>query len=299
VVPTRGEAATEVTPFGVVVLAYRDLGLALRLTETLLDSGLPPHRILVLANAHSGCAPVDGVEVLSWRQNLGYAEAMNRGLARAKELGWTTAVLLTHDITTDLRSVRLLEEQLHSDERLGAVGPALLDEAGGAFSLGGACHRGGVFHLSELGTTAPTDVMWLDGAAVAVRLSALESVGGFDGRYFLYGEDVDLGLRLRANGWQVRVAPTVTMQQVVGAHRNGRAPAVGYLTSRNLFETFRKAGGSLPALGFAGRQVRAAATAQRPIGERVASVRGLAAGLQGRLGAPPPRLCRESDIVLP
>jgi N-acetylglucosaminyl-diphospho-decaprenol L-rhamnosyltransferase len=45
------------------------------------------------------------------------------------------------------------------------------------------------------------------GAAMAVRREAWDAVGGFDARYFMYGEDLDLGLRLRLAGWECGVAP--------------------------------------------------------------------------------------------
>lgn len=45
------------------------------------------------------------------------------------------------------------------------------------------------------------------GGAAAYRRSAFEAAEGFDPALFAYGEDVDLGLRLRAAGWRVAEAP--------------------------------------------------------------------------------------------
>ncbi len=40
-----------------------------------------------------------------------------------------------------------------------------------------------------------------------MRREAWEATGGFDARYFMYGEDVDLSLRLRLAGWEIGLAP--------------------------------------------------------------------------------------------
>ncbi len=48
---------------------------------------------------------------------------------------------------------------------------------------------------------------WVAGAAVMFRRSAYQAVNGFDARIFLYGEDVDLSWRLRAQGWKLRYIP--------------------------------------------------------------------------------------------
>ena len=45
---------------------------------------------------------------------------------------------------------------------------------------------------------------FLSGCCLAVRRSAFERVGGFDERFFMYGEDVDLSWKLRALGRLVR-----------------------------------------------------------------------------------------------
>jgi N-acetylglucosaminyl-diphospho-decaprenol L-rhamnosyltransferase len=53
----------------------------------------------------------------------------------------------------------------------------------------------------------PHEVGFASGAALVVRREAWDAVGGFDERYFMYGEDLDLSLRLRLAGWGVGIAP--------------------------------------------------------------------------------------------
>ena len=53
----------------------------------------------------------------------------------------------------------------------------------------------------------PREVGFCSGAALVVRREAWDAVGGFDERYFMYGEDLDLSLRLRLAGWGVGIAP--------------------------------------------------------------------------------------------
>ncbi|MBJ9674690.1 glycosyltransferase family 2 protein [Burkholderia gladioli] len=48
---------------------------------------------------------------------------------------------------------------------------------------------------------------WVAGAAVVFRRVAFAQVGGFEPRIFMYGEDVDLSWRLRAEGWMLRYVP--------------------------------------------------------------------------------------------
>jgi N-acetylglucosaminyl-diphospho-decaprenol L-rhamnosyltransferase len=56
------------------------------------------------------------------------------------------------------------------------------------------------------------DVDWVVGACFIVRRAAWETIGGFDERFFLYFDDVDLCERLRGAGWRVRFDPSYVVE---------------------------------------------------------------------------------------
>lgn len=61
---------------------------------------------------------------------------------------------------------------------------------------------------------------WCSGAALLLRTDALRAVGGFEPRFFMYCEDVDLSWRLRCAGWRLRYVP-----QCAAVHRTYSRPA--------------------------------------------------------------------------
>ena len=72
-------------------------------------------------------------------------------------------------------------------------------------------------------TLAPGDfVDWLSGSALWLRRSALDAVGGWDERYFMYLEDTDLCWRLRRAGWDVAYEPSAVVEHVQGASASRR-----------------------------------------------------------------------------
>ena len=63
---------------------------------------------------------------------------------------------------------------------------------------------------------------WFAGMFMLFDVTAFRSIGGFDERYFLYYEDVDICCRLRLAGLGLRYCPTVTVVHDAqrGSHRN-------------------------------------------------------------------------------
>jgi O-antigen biosynthesis protein len=60
----------------------------------------------------------------------------------------------------------------------------------------------GRYHLGHLDKNANHEVDVLAGAFVMVRKSLLDSIGGFDEEFFMYGEDVDLSYRIQEAGYK-------------------------------------------------------------------------------------------------
>jgi N-acetylglucosaminyl-diphospho-decaprenol L-rhamnosyltransferase len=65
-------------------------------------------------------------------------------------------------------------------------------------------------------------VEWVSGSSMLLRRAALDQVGLFDERYFMYVEDMDLCTRLRQAGWEVWFSPELEIEHVGGTATAGR-----------------------------------------------------------------------------
>jgi N-acetylglucosaminyl-diphospho-decaprenol L-rhamnosyltransferase len=66
-------------------------------------------------------------------------------------------------------------------------------------------------------------VGWLSGSCLLMRRAAFDSINGFDARYFMYMEDVDLGDRLGKAGWLNVYVPSAEVTHAKG-HAAGKHP---------------------------------------------------------------------------
>lgn len=69
----------------------------------------------------------------------------------------------------------------------------------------------GRYHLSPAEQLAPQPVEWVAGMFLLFRAEAFRDVGGFDAKFHLYYEDVDICARLWKAGWKVVCDPGVTV----------------------------------------------------------------------------------------
>jgi hypothetical protein len=77
------------------------------------------------------------------------------------------------------------------------------------------------YEYRDLPSDRVSDVTLVSGAFMLARTLALQAVGGFDERYFLHFEDLDLSLRMHAQG-RVVSDPAVTL-----VHHGGHAAKRG------------------------------------------------------------------------
>jgi GT2 family glycosyltransferase len=58
------------------------------------------------------------------------------------------------------------------------------------------------------------DVEFASGCAMMIRRSALETLGGFDPRFFIYEEDVEICLRYLKSGYTIKYVPKALIMHV-------------------------------------------------------------------------------------
>jgi len=74
------------------------------------------------------------------------------------------------------------------------------------------------YYLEDRSPDQIQDVDWLTGACLLARGEAIRSIGGFDERFFMYSEELDLGRRLRDSGWRIVYLPAARV-----VHHEGRS----------------------------------------------------------------------------
>lgn len=172
---------------------------------------------------------VPEAQVVEAGSNLGYGAAVNLAARRlGDDVEW---ILVTNpDVVFLPGSIDSLLALASSDDSIGAVGPRTLRADGSVypsardipslatgvghalFSRVWRSNRWSERYLradragAESVNALPTG--WLSGACLLIRRSAFEQVQGFDERFFMYFEDVDLSERLAEAGWGVYLVPS-------------------------------------------------------------------------------------------
>ena len=164
-----------------------------------------------------------GVEVLRPGRNLGYARAVNLGLRRGDA---PYVLLLNPDTRLESPFLEAARRAFEERPELAVIGPqvreadgrvqasarrdpGLLTALAGRTGLLTRLFPSNPLTRRDLVPTeeGPREVDWISGAAMALRRSAVEDVGGMDERFFLYWEDCDLCRRLRRKGYRVLYHP--------------------------------------------------------------------------------------------
>lgn len=181
--------------------------------------------------------------------NVGYGAGMNYGarwLREAREKGEIDDeffVISNPDVVFQPGAIDEMLKVARENPRAGAVGPRI-DEADGSIypsarrvpELGsgiGHALLGPIWpknpwtkrYLADADMTQQKVTGWLSGSCLLVRWNAFESVGGFDERYFMYMEDVDLGDRLGKAGWLNIYTPEARIAHAKG-HSAGKHPDI-------------------------------------------------------------------------
>jgi len=195
------EASAPMPALEVVVVAYGGPELLRRALEPL--TGLP---VTVVDNSSlpeiaAVCAEL-GVRYLDPGRNGGFAAGVNVALGDRAQPG-ADVLLLNPDAVISAHDVAVLHRALRARPDLASVGPAQVDDDGTAARVEWFFPSPGATWLEALGLgRMRRGAHFVIGSVLLLRAEALDQVGGFDERFFLYAEETDWAYRAHRLGWR-------------------------------------------------------------------------------------------------
>jgi GT2 family glycosyltransferase len=227
----------------VVVVTYDSADSITELLSDLLAQLRPGDELVVIDNASSDqTAEIarrsgQAVHVIRNEHNLGFGGACHSG-ARATQA--PLLLFINPDCRLQPHCLDRLRSAAADRPAWGAWQAAVLLPDGRINTDGGVVHFIGIGWAGDCGKPAdvlppsPTEVAFPSGAAMVIRRSVWDELGGFDESYFLYSEDLDLGLRLWLSGHRVGVVPGA---RVVHAYEFNKGTAKWFWLERNRWRT--------------------------------------------------------------
>ena len=223
----------------IVTVSYRSGNVLPTLIASLSEATTRPYELVIADNAPGeearSIAADHGARYIAMDRNVGYGGAVNAAIRMlAPEVQW---VLISNpDVRLLAGSLDTLISFLEQDPSVGAAGPRVLNEDGSTYPSARAIPslRTGIGHAlfaniwkgnpwtrtyraASDTSDEPRVAGWLSGSCLVVRRSAFDAIGGFDEQYFMYFEDVDLGLRMSEHGHRSVYVPSARVVHV-GAH---------------------------------------------------------------------------------
>ena len=234
---TAGEIA-------VVIVNFNGERLLTECLAALSAQTLAPAEVLVADNgSRDGSLALlrahhPGVGVLALHRNFGFAGGANRGVAATKA-PWVC--VLNSDATPAPDWLATLAGAPRG-AKTWALGSVLVSAASGRIESAGDQYDPAGFAykllrdrpLSEL-PADPYPVFAAPGAAPVFRRDVFERLGGYEERFFLYYEDVDLAFRAVLAGYHALLVPAARVTHRLGATTRSRARARFYVARNSVW----------------------------------------------------------------
>jgi N-acetylglucosaminyl-diphospho-decaprenol L-rhamnosyltransferase len=206
----------------VVIVTHNSAGHVEETLAALLPQLREDDELIVVDNGSSdgtgavvrGAAP--RARVMDQQRNLGFAGGASAGAASA---GAPLLLFLNPDARPAPGCLDALRHVAVERPDWGAWQALVTMEGGTAINTAGnVAHFLGMGWAGRCGQpisaapAAPEEVGFASGAALVVRTESWRRTGGFDERFFMYCEDLDLSLRLWLSGWSVGIAPAARVE---------------------------------------------------------------------------------------
>lgn len=201
----------------VVLVNYKGTEDTLTCVRALTELDWPAERLeIIVVDNDSGAEHVQRLSssglpmrLIQSGGNLGFTGGCNLGVA---ESSGEFVAFLNNDARPDPAWVSAAMDTF--TEGVGAVASKVLDWDGQRIDFAAAAvtwygmgYKPQAGQLDRGEFDDEKDVLFGTGAAMFIRADLFDELGGFDDRYFMFYDDVDLGWRLNLRGWRFRYQP--------------------------------------------------------------------------------------------
>ncbi|MGH3797574.1 MAG: glycosyltransferase [Pseudonocardiaceae bacterium] len=177
--------------------------------------------------------------------NTGFAGGCNLGADKATG---SVVAFINSDARPHRDWVRAAVDVLQAEPDVAAVASKvlnwdgeLIDFVDGGLTWYGMGYKPQAGQPDDGAHDTPRDTLFGTGAALLVRRDVFEQLGGFDERFFMFYEDVDLGWRINLRGYRVRYEPrSIAYHRHHGSLRGADPAREIYLLERNALATLYK-----------------------------------------------------------
>jgi N-acetylglucosaminyl-diphospho-decaprenol L-rhamnosyltransferase len=180
-----------------------------------IDNASGDDSVNVLKNAFA-----EKITLIESTENLGFGKANNLGAAQT--MGEFLLLLNPDTEISDNRAIAQLIEYMRLHPQCGLLGPAIFEPRKNKQVMPRFTYpQSKKLKFTPKFGQLPGQIAWLLGACMLVPRAVFNQINGFDEDYFLYGEDADIGLRLRQQGYEIGYCDTVKIMHVSGASELG------------------------------------------------------------------------------
>lgn len=177
---------------------------------------------LVIANNNKGELKLNmpNVRVIENRRNLGWGGGINSLLPYIFSKKPDFVFIVNNDCFIEKPILTKMANFLQKNEKIGLVSPALKFNNSGEtiFDLGGFVKKSGEILHKNVKTIEDEKPQKIDfSGTLLIMTSLLEKIKGFDERFFLYMEDVDLCQRAKEEGFSTYIYPKTVLSHLGSA----------------------------------------------------------------------------------
>lgn len=214
----------------IVIVNYNTLGYLKKCLASIKDCTRYPYHLIIIDNQSTDGSKLylkrlsqQGVQVIINQKNLGCAKAWNQGIRKSSG---KYILFLNPDTLVTRGWLKTMVACSEDDSQIAVVGNKQVNERGLIMHAGVLEKEGKAFMRGVGERDSPEkynhicDCLDVCGACYLIKRRWIERIGYFDEQFFLYAEETDYSMRVRALGLRVVYCPVKIIHFGQGAPIN-------------------------------------------------------------------------------